>query len=128
MASSWEYLPKGTSVDVIGYWFPPDRRGPIANDLMVNLTGGSNPVLSHLFIDYLLDISNALENYSYVGYMQPLTGVTAPRLVAEKLLPRSLASTVVLPEYFRDGVQQLELSEAADADWEITWNSFSEGL
>ena len=27
-----------------------------------------------MFIDYLLDVDNALENYSYVGYMQPLTG------------------------------------------------------
>ena len=107
---------------------PTRPPGPVANDLMVNLTGGQNPVLAHLFIDYLLDLSNALENYSYVGYMQPLTGVTAPRLIAEKLLPRSLASTVVVPGYFREGMQELELSEAADADWEITWNSFSEGL
>ena len=66
-------LPKGVSIDTVGYWFPADRKGPVANDLMVNLTGGSNPVLSHLFIDYMLDVNNALENYSYVGYMQPLT-------------------------------------------------------
>ncbi len=39
---------------------------------MVNLTSGQNPVLAHMFIDYMLDVDNALENYSYVGYMQPL--------------------------------------------------------
>ena len=44
--------------------------------LVVNLTSGSNPVLAHKFIDYLLDVHNAVENYSYVGYMQPLTTVT----------------------------------------------------
>ena len=81
-----EYLPKGTSVDTIGYWFPPDRKGPVANDLMVNLTGGANPVLAHKFIDYMLDVNNALENFCYVGYMQPLTEVTPQRLVSEKLL------------------------------------------
>jgi spermidine/putrescine transport system substrate-binding protein len=128
MASSYEYLPKGTSVDTIGYWFPPNHRGPVANDLMVNLTSGSNPVLSHLFIDYMLDVNNALENYSYVGYMQPLTKVTPAKLTAEKLLPPQLASTVVLPDYFRNGLFQLELPGAADAVWESTWNSFSKGL
>jgi spermidine/putrescine transport system substrate-binding protein len=128
MATAAEYLPKGTSIDTVGYWFPADKKGPVANDLMVNLTGGSNPVLAHMFIDYMLDINNALENYSYVGYMQPLTAVTPRRLIAEKLLPPQLSSTVVLPEYFRQGVFELELPPSADAVWESTWNSFSKGL
>jgi spermidine/putrescine transport system substrate-binding protein len=128
MALSNEYLPKGTSVDTIGYWFPPDRKGPVANDVMVNLTGGENPVLAHKFIDYMLDVDNALENFSYVGYQQPLTGVTPERLVSEKLMVPQLTSTVVLPDYFRHGLFELELPPAADAVWESTWNSFSKGL
>ncbi len=95
---------------------------------MVNLPSGANPVLSHLFIDYMLDVGNALENYSYVGYMQPLTEVTPAKLVAEKLLPPQLASTVVLPSYFRDGIFELELPPDVDAVWESTWNTFSKGL
>src|ERR1700761_740908 len=87
MATAAQYLPKGTSIDTVGYWFPPDKKGPVANDLMVNLSGGANPVLAHMFIDYMLDVSNALENYSYVGYMQPLTAVTQARLTKEQLLP-----------------------------------------
>jgi spermidine/putrescine transport system substrate-binding protein len=128
MAAAYEYLPKGTSVDTLGYWFPASRRGPVANDLMVNLTSGQNPVLAHKFIDYMLDVDNALQNYSYVGYMQPLTAVTPARLTAEKLLPPQLASTVVLPDYFRHGLFELELPAAADAQWESTWNTFSKGL
>ena len=76
MASSYQYLPKGTSIDTLGYWFPSNQKGPVANDLMVNATGGDNPVLAHKFIDYMLNVDNALNNYSYVGYMQPLTEVT----------------------------------------------------
>ena len=128
MASSYQYLPSGTSIDTLGYWFPADKKGPVANDLMVNLTSGQNPVLSHMFMDYLLDVSNALENYSYVGYMQPLTQVTPSRLISEKLLPPQLTSTVVLPAYFREGVFQLELPPAANTVWENTWNTFSRGL
>jgi spermidine/putrescine transport system substrate-binding protein len=128
MASSYQYLPKGTSVDTIGYWFPSDHKGPVANDLMVNLKSGANPVLAHLFINYLLDVDNALENYSYYGYMSPLNGITPQRLISEKLLPPQLTSTVVLPDYFRHGLFQLELPPAANSVWESTWNTFSKGL
>ncbi|HET9719066.1 MAG TPA: spermidine/putrescine ABC transporter substrate-binding protein [Solirubrobacteraceae bacterium] len=128
IASSYEYLPKGQSVDTIGYWFPANRKGPVNNDLIVNLTGGSNPVLAHMFIDYMLDVNNALENYSYVGYMQPLTAVTPAKLTAEKLLPPALESTVVLPDYFRHGLFELQLPAAANSTWLSTWNTFSKGL
>jgi spermidine/putrescine transport system substrate-binding protein len=128
MASSYAYLPKGTSVDVLGYWFPQDGRGPVANDLMTILSAGQNPVLSHLFMNYLLDPDNAIENYSYVGYMQPLTAVTAAKLRAEKLLPAQLSSTVVTEKDFRTGVMELELPLSANAEWESAWNSFSKGL
>ena len=128
MATAGSYLAKGVTIDDIGYWFPSDHKGPVANDLMVNLTGGANPVLSHLFINYFLDTNNALDNYSYYGYMSPLNGVTPQRLIAEKLLPPQLTSTVVLPSYFRNGLFQLELPPAANAVWESTWNTFSKGL
>jgi spermidine/putrescine transport system substrate-binding protein len=128
MATAAQYLPKGTSIDTVGYWFPANHRGPVANDLMVNPSSGANPVLAHLLINYLLDVRNALENYTYFGYMQPLTAVTPQRLVAEKLLPPQLVSTAVLPDYFRHGLFELELPPAANAVWESTWNSFSKGL
>jgi spermidine/putrescine transport system substrate-binding protein len=128
MAASYSYLPKGTSVDTLGYWFPANRKGPVANDLMVNLTTGNNPVLAHKFIDYMLNVNNAFENYSYVGYMQPLSAVTPAKLIKEQLLPSQLTSTVVLPDYFRHGIFQLELPPAANAVWESTWSSFSKGL
>ncbi|MGH3600806.1 MAG: polyamine ABC transporter substrate-binding protein [Pseudonocardiaceae bacterium] len=127
MSSAASYVGKGVKLKDVGYWFPSDHRGPVANDLMVNLRSGSNPVLSHLFINYFLDTHNALENYSYYGYMTPLKGVTPQRLIAEKLLPRSLVSTVVLPSYFRNGLFELELPEASTAAWESTWNQFSKG-
>jgi spermidine/putrescine transport system substrate-binding protein len=128
IAASEYYLAKGTSIDDIAYWFPADGKGPVANDCMAILSNGNNPVLSHLFLNYMLDVDNAIDNYSYVGYMQPLTAVTWQRLVAEKLLPIQLKSTVVLPSYFGKGVMELELPQSANAVWESTWNSFSKGL
>jgi spermidine/putrescine transport system substrate-binding protein len=121
MATSAYYMQKGVPVDVVGYWFPTDGRGPVGNDLITVLRTAQNPVLAHLFQNYLLDLHNAIENYSYTGYMQPLTGITPQRLVTEKLLPKTLMSTTVLPSYFRRGIMELQLPVAALSLWEQAW-------
>lgn len=121
MASSSYYMKNGANVDVVGYWFPPDGRGPVGNDLITILKGAQNPVLAHLFQNYMLDQHNALENYSYTGYMQPIQGITPQRLVQEKLLPKTLMSTTVKPSYFRRGVMELQIPVSANALWEQAW-------
>ncbi len=79
----------------------PTGMGPVANDTMTVLAGGKNPVLAHLFLNYMLDLPNVLENISFNGYMQPVNGVTPQVLEQEGILPPSLASTVVLPVQLR---------------------------
>ena len=128
MAAAASYMPKGVPVETVGYWFPTDGRGPVANDTNTVLASASNPVLAHLFLNYLEDLPNVLENISYNGYMQPLTEVTPQRLIKEKILPPSLASTVVLPSYFRRGVGELQLPVDADALWQQAWLVVSNGL
>jgi spermidine/putrescine transport system substrate-binding protein len=128
MAAAPAYMPKGVSPDVIGYWFPPDGKGPVGNDTMAVLSSGQNPVLAHLFLNFMLDLPNVLTNISYNGYMQPLTAVTPQRLVKEGLLIPSLMSTAVLPSYFRRGVMELELPPTADALWQQAWLSVSKGI
>jgi spermidine/putrescine transport system substrate-binding protein len=128
MAAAAGYMPKGTPVDVIGYWFPTDGKGPVGNDTLTVLSGGSNPVLAHLFLNYMLDLPNVLENISYNGYMQPINGVTPQALVADGILPPSLTSTVVLPSYFDNGLRELELAPAVDAQWNQDWLRVSGGV
>ena len=128
MAAAAAYMPKGVPVEVVGYWFPTNGKGPVGNDTMVVLASGQNPVLAHLFLDYLLDLDVALENISYNGYMQPITGVTPHRLIAEKILPPSLTSTVVLPSYFDRGLFEGELSSSVDAAWQQAWLAVSSGV
>ena len=127
MAPAASYMPKGTSVDVIGYWFPSDNRGPVGNDTVTIPRSATNPVLAHLFLDYLLELNNALENTSYIGYMQPISGVTPQRLVAEKILPPSLTTTTVLPSQLEGGIRELQLSPATNALWEQAWQEFTHG-
>ena len=128
MAAAQSYMPKGTSVDVVGYWFPTSGLGPVANDTMTVLAGGKNPVLGHLFLNYMLDLPNVLENISFNGYMQPITGVTPQVLEQEGILPPSLASTVVLPSNFDTGTKQLELAPTLDAKYQQNWLRVSSGV
>src|SRR5579863_7063187 len=128
MAAAAQYMPKGVPVDVVGYWFPPDGKGPVGNDTNTVLRGAQNPVLAHLFLNYLEDLPNVLTNISYNGYMQPISGVTPQRLVGDGILPKSLISTVVLPSYFRRGVSELQLPIAADQLWQQAWQSVSHGV
>ena len=128
MAAAASYMPKGTPVEVVGYWFPADGRGPVANDTNTVLRSASNPVLAHKFLDYLMDLPNVLENISFNGYMQPLNEITPQRLVKEKILPPSLMSTVVLPSYFRRGVGEMQLPVDSDALWQQAWLVASNGI
>ena len=128
MAAAPSYMPKGVNVDVIGYWFPANGRGPVNNDTSVVLKGASNPVLAHLFLNYLLDLPVALDNISWNGYMQPLNGVTPQVLVKEQILPPSLTSTVVLPSTFKTGLFELQLPVDTDALWQQAWLVVSNGI
>ncbi|HEX3712858.1 MAG TPA: hypothetical protein VHV09_08685, partial [Trebonia sp.] len=111
-----------------GYWVPPNGRCPVNNGTMVVLKGASNPVLAHLFLNNLLDLSVVLNNISWNGYMQPLTGVTPQVLVKEQILPTSLTSTVVLPSNFKTGLFELQLPVDADALWQQAWLVVSNGV
>jgi spermidine/putrescine transport system substrate-binding protein len=121
VAAAAHYLPKGVSDSALGYWFPPDGRGPVGNDTNTVHRGASNPVLAHLFLNFMLDGRNALINTSRIGYTQPLKIVTPRRLVYEGFMPRSLVTTVVLPTYVDHGLKELQLPVAGNALWAQAW-------
>ena len=128
MAAAASYMPKGVPVEVVGYWFPRDGKGPIANDTNTVLRSASNPVLAHLFINNLMDEKVALKNISYNGYMQPVTAITPELLVKEQILPPSMISTAVVPSDFRHGLGELQLPVDADALWQQAWLVASQGI
>ena len=128
MAAAASYMPKGVPVDVVGYWFPADGKGPVANDTNTILRGAQNPVLAHLFLDYMQDLPNVLTNISFNGYMQPVYGVTQKRLVHDGLLPEALISTVVLEENLKHGLWELQLPVETDLAWQQAWQVVSLGI
>ncbi len=121
------YLPKGQSPDILRYWFPADGRGMVDNDLIVCLSGGSNPVAAHTFINYMLDADVAALNFSYVGYQPPQKSINPKTLVAQGYAPPNLATAAVLPRYFDEGVHLLELPPTVDGQWHEIWQEFKAG-
>jgi spermidine/putrescine transport system substrate-binding protein len=121
------YLPKGVDPGILRYWFPADGKGLVNNDLMVVLRGGKNPVLSHLFLNHMLDTDVALGNFGATGYQPPQVSLTPSELVAQEYVPQNLASAVVLPKFFTAGYRTLELSPAVDAKWAALWQRFKAG-
>lgn len=116
------YLPKGTPVTAVSYWWPQDGRGLMGNDTMAVLNGAPHPVLAHLFINHILDVETALLNMEFTGYQQPLTEMTPARVVEEELVPENLTSTIVLEEQFKHGYLQGPLSAEGMGIWETAWS------
>ena len=121
------YLPEGVSADILRYWFPADGKGLVDNDLMVSLRGGKNPVLSHLFINHMLEPDVAKQNFSAIGYQPPQVSINPDSLVAEGFIPENLKSAIVRPEYFDVGYRILELDPANDTAWHNVWRAFKAG-
>jgi spermidine/putrescine transport system substrate-binding protein len=116
------YLPKGTPVTAVSYWWPEDGRGLMGNDTFAVLKGAQNPVLAHLFLDHLLEIETALLNMEFTGYQQPLTEMTPERVVEEELIPENLTTAIVREQQFEHGFLQGPLSAEGLGIWETAWS------
>ena len=116
-------LPRGVPVEALGYWFPPDGRGPVANDTNTIVRGARNPVLAHLFLNFMLDRHNAIHNIRATGFTQPLSYATPGRLVHLGILPPSLTSAAVLATFVDNSVKELQLSPAVDRLWRQAWQA-----
>ncbi len=116
-------LPAGVPVDALGYWFPPDGAGPVANDTNTIVRGAQSPVLAHLFLNFMLDRHNAVNNIAATGFTQPLSYVTPSRLVYHGILPSSLTSAAVLSTFLDHSLKELQISPAGDQLWRQAWQA-----
>jgi spermidine/putrescine transport system substrate-binding protein len=121
------YLPEDVGPEVLGFWFPEDRKGPVGTDTIAIPASAEKPVLAHLFLNYLLDNDVAMENFGYTGYQPALSVATPEVLVNDGYVPENLASAVITPEHYRDGLQELQLSATGEALWLDEWAKFRAG-
>ena len=125
MLGALQYLPAGTTSDVLGYWLPDPA--VINNDVMCVMTKAKNPVLAHLFVDYLLDKTNSITNFEFVGYQPAIDGVDGQYLIDQGLVPENLRSCVLSSDQIGKGYRFLQLSTDVEALWEDAWSKFTAG-
>jgi len=121
------YLGGGARKEDQRFWFPEDGKGMVDNDLMVVLNSARNPVLAHLFLDYVLEAKNSIANFSWTGYQPPQRSIDPERLVGQGYVPPNLRSAVVREEYFTSGYRLLELPPEVDTAWHQVWQEFKAG-
>jgi spermidine/putrescine transport system substrate-binding protein len=121
------YLPEGTDVDVLGYWYPPDGKGVIGNDQMAVVRGSERPVLAHHFLNFMLDPVNALENFEYTGYQPPQNSVSPESLVKDGYIAENIQSTVIRRQDLQVGHQLLLLPPVGEDLWQTAWSQFLAG-
>jgi len=128
MVLAQSYLPEGTTADVLGYWYPPEGGGAIANDTMVVLRGAKNTVLAHHFLNFMLDEKHGYENFvQWTGYQPPFVSIQPDRLVSDGVIPANLRAAVVRESDFEKGNPLLELSPAGAALWQNAWAEIKSG-
>ena len=125
------FLADKSKADVLSYYWPAadGHPGNVDNDLIVLLSGGQNPVLSHLFTDFLLDQKNVMANFTNMtGYQMPNVGMTQASMVTSGIMPDHLKTVIVTEEDFTKGSRELELPTAADALWQQAFQELQAGV
>ncbi|HEY7628058.1 MAG TPA: spermidine/putrescine ABC transporter substrate-binding protein [Ilumatobacteraceae bacterium] len=125
MINAQYYLPEGTDASVLAYWQPDPA--VVNNDTICILSKAKNPVLAHLYINYLLDKTNAQTNFGFVGYQPAIEGIGAQELIDAELVPENLRSCVLSDEQIKNGYRFLELSADVEVLWEDAWSKFNAG-
>ena len=128
ISAQW-YLPEGTGVEALGFWFPEDGHGTIGNDMIAIPKTAKNPVLAHHFLNYLLDSKHGYDNFAnYVGYQPPFTKLDPERLVADGIVPKNLQTAIVRQSDFESAYPLTELTPAGQTDWQNAWAEFKAGV
>lgn len=122
------YLPEGTDPSVLGYWHPPAHEYLVNNDNMAVSTDAKNPVLAHLYIDYLLDNAVAEKNFSWLGYLPALSKLDGDYLVSQGYVPEQLRNCVPTEKELINGLEFHQLGPAGIAKYAAAWATFQAAL
>ncbi|HEX6399488.1 MAG TPA: extracellular solute-binding protein [Actinomycetota bacterium] len=100
----------------VGFTWP--RGGVVGCDLTAICARGRNPVLAHAFVDHLLDVGVAFENFRWNGYQPPVGDEPPPSV------PAHLAEAILRPDDLTEGRFLRPLPAEVDARWRVGWQRF----
>lgn len=129
LASVFYDLQTPSEAKVLRFWWPGKGKGPTANDTFFICSTTKKPVLSHLFLNYLLDNGVSYSNFvDFNGYQPPLTEIQPQDLVKKGLVPETLANTILTADDIGPtSIQECALTNAGQALWQNGFSQFGSG-
>ena len=123
------YLPKGTPPTALGYWKADKGKVPVQNDCWSICATTDKPVLSHLWLNYILDNGAAYENFvDFNGYQPPINEIDPSTLVSDGVVPEHLANSVLTnADLGPDSLQYGTLTSRGQQLWQDGYSSFTAG-
>jgi len=127
LGGAFFYMPKGVKPDVLSYW-GPEQNGVVQNDFLCIGRAAKNPALAHRFLDFMLDETNAYNNFvNFVGYTPPQKAIDAEALIKQGLIPKTLTRAVIRPDEFAANQELLQLSVEGERLYDQAWSKFKAG-
>jgi spermidine/putrescine transport system substrate-binding protein len=123
------YLPKGTPPTALGYWRDVKGKVPVQNDCFAICSTTKKPVLSHLFLNYLIDNGVAYSNFvNFNGYQPPINEIDPASLVKDGVVPENLENSVLTDDDFGpDSLQYSTLTSKGQQLWQDGYSDFTAG-
>jgi spermidine/putrescine transport system substrate-binding protein len=121
------YLPKGTPATALGFWKADHGKVPVQNDCWSICATTKKPVLSHLWLNYILDNGVAYSNFvDFNGYQPPLNEIDPATLVSKGVVPEHLANSVLTnADLGPDSLQYGTLTARGQQLWQDGYADFS---
>jgi spermidine/putrescine transport system substrate-binding protein len=121
------YLPKGTPASALGFWKADKGKVPVQNDCWSICATTEKPVLSHLWLNYILDNGVAYSNFvDFNGYQPPLNEIDPSTLVADGVVPEHLANSVLTNDDLGpDSLQYGTLTSRGQQLWQDGYSDFT---
>jgi spermidine/putrescine transport system substrate-binding protein len=123
------YLPKGTPPTALGFWKADKGKVPVQNDCWSICATTDKPVLSHLWLNYILDNRVAYSNFvDFNGYQPPINEIDPATLVSDGVVPEHLSNSVLTnADLGPDSLQYGTLTSRGQQLWQDGYSSFTAG-
>lgn len=125
LVNSQYYWPEDGDYTVTRYLWPARAEGssavgPISSDTMAIPINAERPVLAHQFMNFMLDETNSLDNFGWVGYQPPQNSLTPDYLIENEWVAEFLRTALVTPEDFE--LESAWVQGPLDAETEALWS------
>jgi spermidine/putrescine transport system substrate-binding protein len=130
MVGAQYYFPSGGDPNTLRYVWPPKvgfNGGYVSNDAMAVLSAGDNPVLAHMFLDFMLSDKYAMKNFGWLGYQPPISSLDPHSLVKDGWIPAPLETAIITEDDFGLGQAPIQLTPEEDAAWLDAWSRVKSG-